>query len=150
MIFWNFEFGKNEQFSITDYSKTIRRWKRIPNKRLLIHLGKYRSIFGSQGETNPVSALYKFEYFGNYLSVYSKNVYIVGKFTDIFYSVSCNKIFFLNKKIPVDYFALEDAKKMFIDIKILVVNWIWNDPYILLCKSRQGHILTIQIKASNS
>ena len=34
MIFWNWE---NEQFSMTNYSKTIRRRKKIPDdKRLLI------------------------------------------------------------------------------------------------------------------
>ena len=37
MIFWNVEFGKNEHFSITDYSKIVRRRKKIPNnKKLLI------------------------------------------------------------------------------------------------------------------
>ena len=37
MIFWNFEFEKNKQFLITDYSKTIWRSRKIPNnKRLLI------------------------------------------------------------------------------------------------------------------
>ena len=37
MIFWNFEFGINGQFSVTDYSKTIRRRKKnSDNKRLLI------------------------------------------------------------------------------------------------------------------
>ena len=36
-IFWNFEFGKNGQFSITDHSKSIRRRKKMHDiKRLLI------------------------------------------------------------------------------------------------------------------
>ena len=46
MIFWNFEFGKNEQFSITDYTKTNQHRKKIPNNIRLLAL-RYQTKVGS-------------------------------------------------------------------------------------------------------
>ena len=80
-----FEFGKNEQFSIADYSKTIRRWKKIPdNEKLLIVW-----IF-NKNMNKSYSNLYRFQKI-----------------------ISCKKIVFRNKKIHVDYFALENARNFF-------------------------------------
>ena len=97
MIFWNFECGKNEQFSITDYSKTIRRRKKVPdNKSLLIvwtfHKNMNKRLF------------LIFEIFKHC------SFFPMSKFQKI---ISSEKKIFRNKQIPVDYFALESDRKNF-------------------------------------